>query len=419
MKLPKLSDFNFSNKTVLVRGDLDVPLREPKTHDSKLKTFEVEDDTRLKACLPTIRHLLKEKAKVIILGHLGRPGGREVNEFRMAPVAEKLKELLENELPIANPKVGLRIQKIPIYVISENLWLIENLRFYPGEEENNLEFAKILSTLGDFFVNEAFAASHRNHASVVGLPKLLPHCAGYNFIKEIENLSRVLENSIKPVVFIIGGAKTETKLPVIDNLFEKVDIFLLGGVVANTFMVAGPMHPKIIGKSVVDQDQLEMARKITSRQKGERIEYPVVGPIWKVKIPTNLIVAKKENGKFSEIEVVDTRFKTGEVFDQEKMIVDIGSETEELYTRVIEQAKTIVFAGPMGIIEEERFSHGTKAVLEAIVKAKAFKIVGGGDTIAALNKFNLLSKIDFVSLGGGAMLEFLAKGTLPGIEALK
>ena len=415
MILPRLTDFNFQGKTVLVRIDSDAPLVDGK----------VEDDTRIKACLPTIEYLLNNEAKVILMGHLDRPEGKVVEELKMAPVAEKLKELLNYELPasrqggqITNSKVGLRIQNFPVYILSENLWLLENLRFYPGEEKDNSDFAKNLSLLGDFYVNEAFAASHREHASIVGVPKLLPHCAGFNFVKEVENLSKVLENPKRPVVFIVGGAKTESKLPVIENLFNKVDIFLLGGVVANTFMVANPEYPKIIGRSVFDKQLLDEAKRILAKGKGEKIEFPSIGKIWKIKIPKNLVVAKKESGNFSEVETVDVGEKSGEVFDQEKMIVDIGPEMEELYGKVIEQAGTIVFAGPMGLIEEERFSRGTKAILEAMANSKAFKVVGGGDTIAALNKFGLLSKMDFVSLGGGAMLEFLAKGSLLGIDAL-
>jgi len=434
MRFPKLTDFNFQGKAVLVRVDFDVPLREVKSEKLKVKNWRVEDDTRIRACLPTIEYLLENGAKVILMGHLGRPEGKMVKELSLKPVAEKLEEFLNEELKIKNKKISaspagrhiknIKIKEFEAFQILKNLILLENLRFYPEEEKNpsassGQVFAKKLASLGDFYVNEAFAASHREHASIVGVPKFLPHCAGFHLVKEVENLSKVLENPKRPVVFIIGGAKTETKLPIIENLFDQVDIFLLGGVVANTFMVAEPNHPKIIGKSLFDKEELGNAKRILAKEKGEKIEFPGIGKIWKIKIPTNLVIAKKENGNFTDMEVVGVGGKSGEVFNQEKMILDIGPETIDLYKKVIEQAETVVFAGPLGLVEEEKFSHGTGEVLEVMAKSKAFKVVGGGDTIKALNKFRLLSKMDFVSLGGGAMLEYLAKGSLPGIEALK
>lgn len=415
----KLSDFDFHGKTALVRGDLDVPLRKCQMSNVKCPMWEVEDDTRIEACLPTIEYLLGQRAKVILMGHLGEPRGRIVEELKLTPVAEKLGELLSLTIPRQQPKVRSRIQNIPVYFLGDNLWLLENLKFYPGEEGNDLEFSKRLASLGNFYVNESFAVSHRRYASLVQLPRLLPHCAGFNFVEEVKNLSRVLEDPKRPVVFIIGGAKTETKLPVIGDLLGKADVFLLGGGVANTFMVAEPRHPKTIGKSLFDQAQLENVRKILAREKGQKVEFSGVKSIYKIKIPTNLVIAKKEDGDFSGTEVVDIGGKSGEVFDQEKMIVDIGPKTRELYGKVINQAGTVVFVGPMGLIEKKRFSQGTKAVFEAMANSTAFKVVGGGDSIAALNSFGLFSKMDFVSLGGGAMLEFLAKGTLPGIEALR
>lgn len=344
---PKLQDFNFQNKTVLVRVDVDVPLREVQRGKGAEVQRVVEDDTRMKACLPTVEHLLDQKTKVILIGHLGRPNGKVVEELSLKPVAEKLKELLSAKRKVQSSKLQLKVQNFPVYILDENLWLLENLRFYPGEEKNDAEFAKNLSLLGDFYVNEAFAVSHREHASIVGVPKFLPHCAGLNFFNEVENLSKVLENPKRPVVFIIGGAKPETKLPMVAEFAKEADWVLVGGLLPN--------------------------------------------------------------------------FKLGNVAwgDLTEDGCDINQETITRFVEIIQKAGTIVWNGPMGKFEVPEGSNGTKEIAEAIASSKAFKIVGGGDTIAALNKYKLLPKMDFVSLGGGAMLEFLASGSLPGIGAIK
>ena len=353
MKLSKLTDFDFQNKNVLVRCDIDVPLVE--------REIRVEDETRIKACLPTVEYLLEKGAKVILMGHLGRPEGEVVEELKMAPVAQKIKDLLKLKATSRRDsqngageklKVQLKIQNFPVYILEENLWLLENLRFYPGEEANDLEFAKSLSFLGDFYVNEAFAASHREHASLVGLPKFLPHCAGFHFLEEVENLSQILENPQRPLVFIIGGAKPETKIQMVAEFASKADSVLVGGTLSQ-------------GKSVKEQ----------------------------------------ENKNVSWGDLTDDR-------------LDINEETIEEFEEIIKTAGTIVWNGPLGRCEDEKWEAGTRKIAEAIAESKAFKVVGGGDTINALNKFGILSKMDFVSLGGGAMLEFLAQGTLPGIKAL-
>jgi len=309
MKLPALSDFNFSGKKVLVRCDF--------------------DGGRLKENLPTIRYLLKGGSKeVILMGHLGRPEGRVVEDLRLAPIEEKFRGLLD----------------------SKNIIFLENLRFDKREEENDEGFAKELAGMGDFYVNEAFASSHREHASIVGIPKFLPHCAGLRFASEVENLSKVLENPKKPLVFIIGGAKPETKLPLIAEFVRKADMVLVGG-----------------------------------------------------------ILPKFQNLKLKNVLFADL---TEDGFD-------INSESISEFVEIIKKAGTVVWNGPMGKYEEPGGSEGTRRIGEAIANSDAFKVVGGGDTIAALKKFNLLDKMDYVSTGGGAMLEFLAKGSLPGITALK
>ena len=339
MKLPKLNNLDFKRKTVLVRLDLDIP---------------AEDDFRLKAELPTIEFLLNQKAKIILMGHLGRPEGRVVEKLSLKPIALRIGKLLDLKFKIENLKNTFKIEDFLAFGLSEKLLLLENLRFYPGEEENDLNFAKKLAKLGDFYVNEAFAASHREHASIVGIPKFLPHCAGFHFAKEVENLSKVLENPQKPVVFVIGGAKQETKLPLVAEFAKKTDRVLVGGL-----------------------------------------------------LPTS-----------SKFKVQSSKFKNIIWGKLTKDGLDIDENSIKKFKDIIKAAGTIVWNGPMGKFEVLEGIRGTRETAEAIAESLAFKVVGGGDTIAALNKFGLLSKMDFVSTGGGAMLEFLAKGNLPGIQAI-
>lgn len=328
MKLPKLEDFNFQGQKVLVRCDLDVPLQQAENR------LLVADDTRLRGCLPTIQFLLSHNASVILLGHLGRPEGKVVEELRMEPVRQRLAALLR----------------------TDNFTLLENLRFDPGEEANDLEFTRKLASLGNFYVNEAFAASHRPHASIVGLPKLLPHAAGLHFVQEVEGLSKAVENPSRPLVFVIGGAKPETKLPMVEEFAKKADWVLVGG--------------KLIQNSEFKVQNDNLKSKI----------------IWGSLISSGL---------------------------------DINQESIEKFKEIIKNARTIVLNGTMGKYEERGAEKGTQQIFEAAANSSAFKIVGGGDTIAALTRFGLIGKMDYVSTAGGAMLEYLADGTLPGIEALR
>ncbi len=333
MKLPDLRDFDLTGKKVLLRTDYDVPLR------STQGKLEVGDDTRIQDSLPTINLLLSKKAKIIILAHLGRPEGKVVSDLSLKPVARKLQELL--------PQVGVKFQGDEGEII-----LLENLRFDQGEENpstsSGQEFTKKLASLGDFFVNDAFACSHREHASIVGLPRLLPHAAGLDLLEEVGTLSKILENPKRPVVVILGGAK-EDKLETVGGLATWADYILVGG--------------------KLPQFQIS----------NEKI---IIGTL-------------SESGK------------------------DITLETIEKFTEIIKNAKTIVWSGPMGQYEKEKWAMGTKIIGEAVTDSSAFKIIGGGDTEAALTKFGLVDKIDYVSSGGGAMLEFLANGDLPGLKALR
>lgn len=344
MKLPVINDFDYWQKKVLVRGDFDTPLEDGK----------IKDNSRIRQCLPTIKYLLEKKALIILAGHLGRPEGKVVKEFKLGVVAEEIVSLLG-----FGPVVETKISDFDGYELGPNLLLLENLRFFSGEEENSLEFTKKLSFLADFYVNEAFSVSHRKHASIVGLPAKLPSAAGFHFKKEVEKLSKAIENQQRPAVFIIGGAKPETKMPFVYKFAEKADFVLVGGTLA----------------------EVRVRPTDSAGRDGVR---------------ENIIFADlREDG------------------------LDITEKSATKFSEIISGAKTIVWNGPMGKYEEPGSEKGTREIAKAVANSLAYKIVGGGDTIAGLTKFKLVDKMDYISTAGGAMLEFLAKGTLPGIEALK
>jgi len=362
MKLPSVEDLKVKEKRVLLRTNYDVPLKKiqkPASRDSfgipksKIQNLVVEDETRIEESLETIKWLLENGAKVIAISHLGRPGGKKVLELSLRPVAEKLKEILNIKYKIAN--IHIKNKKFLGFKLSENLVLLENIRFWPGEEENNLDFAKELASLADFYVNEAFACSHRKHASIVGVPKFFPRqnqAFGFDFLKEIEILSKIRENPSRPVVLLLGGTK-EDKIDYARKLVNWADWILVGGKLVEYDGIPSLLsHPKILG---------------------------------------NLI----KNGQ------------------------DITMKTVEKFIEIILQGRTIVWAGPMGNFYDKRYERGTKEIAKAVIGSGAFSVVGGGDTEVALSRFGLDKKISFISSGGGAMLEFLAEGTLPGIEVIK
>lgn len=330
--LPSVKDLSAANKTVLLRTNYDVPLKEG----------QIADSTRIDESLPTINYLLGQKTKIILLSHLGRPEGKINPSLSLKPVAQYLSQLLKKEIPLF-----LKIEEVDK---TQSIIMLENLRFWPGEEANDLNFAQSLASLGDFYVNDAFACSHRQHTSIVGLPKLLPSAFGFDFLKEVEVLSEIKENPRRPVTLILGGAK-EDKLEVVEKLLNWADKILIGGKL-----------PQLVNKS----------------------------------FPEKVVMAQlNPQGK------------------------DITLESINQFKEIIRKSGTILWAGPMGVFEEIENEEGTKQIAQAILVSQAFKVVGGGDTEAALTKFNLEAKIDYLSSGGGAMFEFLAKGTLPGIEAIE
>jgi phosphoglycerate kinase len=398
-----LNDFNFKNKKVLVRCDFNVPLDE---------NSNILDDFRIKKSIPTIEYLVKRKAKVILIAHLDRPGGEVVEGLRLTSVQKRLMEYLD--LPVAKVQdcIGKDVENYVAKMKEGDVLLLENLRFYKGEESNDDNFSKKLADLADIYVNDAFSACHRAHASVVGVTKYLPSAAGLLLEKEIKILSRLLENPWRPLVVIIGGAKVADKIGVISQFLDKADHLLLGGKIANTILQAKGV---IVGKPLLDKDLLKKIEKIDTTS--PKIHFPVDGVIASESIleegKRNPVLLKTKKGEYFRIGGFGS-------IKKEESVFDIGPETIKVFSEIIKSAKMILWSGPLGMFEEKSFEKGTKDVAEVITRNhSAFKVAGGGDTNLALSKFGLIDKFDHTSTGGGAMLDFLSNKKLPGIEALK
>lgn len=389
-----LEDFELKEKKVIIRADFNTPIDEG----------EIKNCFRLEAVLPTLRYLISKKAKIILIAHLGRPNLnfngelelREKNEFTMRPLALKLSDLLGQEVFFAKDCIGEIAEKEIDKLRPGQVILMENLRFYKGETENSLDFAKSLAKLGDIYINEAFGVSHRKHASIVGVPKFLPSGAGFLMDKEISNLSMILKEPKHPLSVIIGGVKISTKIKVIRKFLSKADNIALGGALANTVISAKGFA---IGKSISEEDMISEVQNLNLTDTA-------------LHIPVDVVVSSDSSGD-KEINVAPVG-KTKE----EDMILDIGPDTRNLFKEIIFQSKTIIWNGPMGLWEVEEFAEGTKEIARYISQADAFTVVGGGSSVSALEKLNLMDKINHVSTGGGALLEFLSEESLPGIEAL-
>lgn len=388
MNKKTVRDVDVAGKRVLVRVDFNVPLD---------KAGNISDDTRIRAALPTIRYLIDHGAKVILMSHLGRPDGKVVERLRLRPVAEHLDELLGRPVQYATDCVGPEAQAKVAQMRPGDILVLENLRFHPEEEQNDPEFARQLAALGDIFVNDAFGTAHRAHASTAGVTDYLPAVAGFLMEKEIDLLGRALEHPERPFVAIMGGAKVSDKFAVIENLLTKVDRLLIGGGIANTFLVAQGFE---VGESLLEEDQVPVAEELL-RTASDRIGLPV----------DVVVAAKAEAGAASRVVGV-------EEVPADMMIVDIGPDTVRAYGRSIKGARLIVWNGPMGIFEIPQFAAGTKAIAELVANSGATTIVGGGDSVAAIEQLGVADKITLVSTGGGAMLEFLEGKTLPGVAAL-
>lgn len=384
-------DLDVAGKKVLVRVDFNVPLNDKG---------EITDDTRITASLPTIQYLLEQKAAVILMAHLGRPKGQIKPELSLAPVAKHLGKLLGKKILFAPDCVGEAAQAAASKLKPGYILLLENLRFHKEEEKNDMDFAEKLASLADMYVNDGFGVSHRAHASVEGVTHFLPAAAGFLLEKEIQYVGQAVTNPLHPFVAIIGGAKVSDKIGVISNLLDKVDTLLIGGGMANTFLAAQGYK---MGKSLVEEDKLDLAKELLAKAKKNKVN---------MLLPTDLVMA----AAFApDAEHVTEKVKN---LNQAYMALDIGAETSKAYAEALADAKMIVWNGPMGVFEMDAFCKGTEAVAKAVAKSRATSIVGGGDSVAAIEKLGLAKRITHISTGGGASLEYLEGKVLPGVAAL-
>jgi len=392
-KIKNLKKIDVKNKRVLVRVDFDVPIDEEGT---------IVDNSRIKGCLSTIEYLIKQKTKVILISHLGRPAYAEAStgkpagkdkKLSLKPIAEELGRLLNQEILFSTDVCGKRVEDRVKKMKLGEILLLENIRFWKEEEENSLEFAEKIAKLGDIYINEAFAVSHREHASVVGVPKLLPSAMGFLLEKEIQELNKILKNPEKPLVAIIGGAKMETKIKVINKFLKIADKVLIGGALANTVFVSQGIG---MGESKIDKESFGEIKKINLEN--PKLFLPIDLGIW--------------DGK----EVLYKDVMSLQWFEK---ALDIGPKTIHLFNDIILKSKTVVWNGPLGLTAQKPFDVASKELIEAIDKSGAYAIVGGGDTNAFINENNKEKVFDWMSAGGGAMLDYLSEGTLPGIEALR
>lgn len=391
--MKRLEDIAFAGKTVFLRVDFNVPLTDQG---------EIRDDTRIRASLPTIKYLLSQKARLVVASHLGRPKGKVDAKLSLRPVAKRLGELIGREVILAPAVVGDEVEKLKKGLGGGQVLLLENVRFEAQETANDTAFAQKLAQGVDVYINDAFGACHRAHASVVAITQFVKEkAAGYLLQKEVEYLSRAVHASEKPYVAILGGAKVADKIPVIQNLLGKADHILIGGAMAYTFFKAQGYD---VGKSLVEEDKKALALEILKKAQAGKVD---------LVLPSDHLLATAVD-KNAATEIVASF-----PFPADRIAVDIGPRTADHYAVIISQARMVVWNGPLGVFEIDKFAQGTMRIAAAVAAAKATTIVGGGDSIAALEKAGVSSKITHISTGGGASLEYLAFGTLPGIEALK
>ena len=387
-----VTDLKVEGRRVLVRVDFNVPM----------KNGEITDDFRIQSSLKTIKYLIDQKARVILMSHLGRPKGEYKKEFSLAPVKTRLEELLGQDvvfIEATTPANDLTI------AASENLkngqvMLLENTRFSPGEEKNDPEFAKLLAKHADYFVNDAFGTAHRAHASNVGVSELLPSAAGFLVAKEIEYIKDNLDNPQRPFVAILGGAKVSDKIGVIENLLNKANAILIGGAMANTFLKANGYD---MGKSLVEDDKLELAKSLIEKAKEARVD---------LVLPVDVVVSESLD-KPKGVKTVLL-----EDLPKDTMALDIGKMTINLFADKIKKAKLVIWNGPMGVFENEKFSKGTFEIAKAVAESAAISIIGGGDSALAVKLSGYEDKVSHVSTGGGASLEMMEGQELPGIDAI-
>ena len=402
--MPKLfiEDLDLKGKRVLIRVDFNVPLDDDK---------RITDDTRIRAALPTIRYVASRGGKAILMSHLGRPDGKRDGAFSLAPVASRLSELLGKPVAFADDCVGEKAASAVARLKGGDVLLLENLRFYPGEEAGDEAFARSLASLGDVYIDDAFGTAHRPHASMVGVTKFLPQAAGgYLLKKEIDYLGQAVGNPSHPFIAILGGAKVSDKIKVIKNLLDRVDELLIGGAMAYTFLKAQGIA---VGSSKVEG--------VITDKKGRRIDVPalvqeILGKAAAKKVTILLPLDHVAAERFAADAA--TKIVPRDGIPDNWMGMDIGPKTTEAFAREIAKAKTVLWNGPMGVFEMKPFAAGTMAVARALADSRAVTIVGGGDSVAAVNQSGVADKITHISTGGGASLEFLEGKVLPGIAAL-
>ncbi len=390
MNKKTIKDVDLKGKRVFCRVDFNVPMN----------NGEVTDETRIKAALPTIKYIVDQGAKVILASHLGRPKGKVVEEMRLTPVAARLSQLLGKQVSKVDSSIGEEVKLEIDQMENGDVLLLENVRFHAGEEKNDQELAKEFASLADIYVNDAFGAAHRAHASTEGIAHYLPAVAGFLMEKEIDFLGTALENPKRPFTAIIGGAKVKDKIGVIENLLEKVDNLIIGGGLAYTF-VKSQGHE--IGKSLLEEDKIELAQSFINKAKEQGVNFLM---------PVDVVVADD----FSE--TANTKVVDIDAIPADWEALDIGPKTIEKYRQVIMDSKLVIWNGPMGVFELNAFANGTNSIAQAMANSDAITIIGGGDSAAAIEKAGLAEQMTHISTGGGASLEFMEGKALPGVVAL-
>jgi len=388
-----IRDLDIKGKKVLIRVDFNVPLDDQGN---------ITDDTRIRGVLPTINHALDEQAKVIIMSHLGRPGGQRQEKFSLAPVAKRLSRLLDKEVKLAPDCIGPEVDALVAAMAPGDVLLLENLRFHIGEKKNDPEFSKQLAKLSDVYINDAFAVAHRAHASVTGVVEYFKNCAaGFLLQKEMDYFHRSVSDPSRPLVAIVGGAKVSSKLGALRNMIDRVDKLIIGGAMANTFLKAQEYE---VGTSRVEDDLLDTANELVAKAKKQRV---------KLYLPVDCIVAEKFDPK------AETKRTTIQEVPKNWMILDIGPASTLLFGEALEDARTIIWNGPMGAFEMDAFSRGTMAMVQRLASSHALTIVGGGDTDVAVHRAGESGNISYISTGGGAFLMLMEGKVLPGVAALE
>jgi len=388
-----IRDLDIKGKKVLIRVDFNVPLDDQGN---------ITDDTRIRGVLPTINYALDEHAKVIIMSHLGRPEGQRQEKFSLAPVAKRLSRLLDKEIKLAPDCIGPEVDALVAAMAPGDVLLLENLRFHNGEKKNDPEFSRQLAKLGDVYVNDAFAVAHRAHASVTGVVEYFKDCAaGFLLQKEMDYFHRSVSDPSRPLVAIVGGAKVSSKLGALRNMIDRVDKMIIGGAMANTFLKAQGYE---VGTSRVEDDLLDTANELVAKARNQGV---------KLYLPVDCIVAEKFEPK------AETKRTTTQEVPRNWMILDIGPASTLLFGEALEDARTIIWNGPMGAFEMDAFSRGTMAMVQRLASSHALTIVGGGDTDVAVHRAGESGNISYISTGGGAFLMLMEGKVLPGVAALE